>query len=635
MRVVALCAALLAQLALAGSLAVEQEPVVLGRTESVQMVVTVEEAPGTEDRPLQLKANVGSFGDVSRLGPGRYAAVYVPPATRFPQVALIAAWRETGPDAAIDFFRVPLFGVTKLPVKARAGSELKVTAGTQSSAPVIAGPKGSAEVPLVVAPGVTTAELTVKEPSGLVTQKKLPVDVPPYNRLTAALVPHALKADGTAWARLEVFYDLGGADVPPSRLKVAPSVGQVSLLRAQGGRYVYRYVPQAGLKASEVRFSVSVEGDPASTAQATLSLTPPSVSRLVVRPPAQALPPDGTSTAVVQVLALDASGLGVPALSPQLTANGEPLPVVERGAGLYEATFRAPKQYPPDGEVQLLATLAAGGATGTARFRLKAPGIPAALAATVRPNPAPADGKTPVELVFEVKDAAGQPLGGAALELKAPSGKVGAVAEEAPGRYRASWVPPEGAEGSVTLEVRDATGGFVQPVTARLKERPRFELGVRGGFAHSLGDQLGPRAGVEAWLPFHVGSQTLGVGLQASWTFAEQVLTDDGGAVVSRSQAHLFPVALRVGWEAVSAGRFHLLLGAGGVLAFARMSTTLTGTTAEAVGGGPQGFVAAGLRLGPGRLFLEVGYGYVPVQSPSFRAQAGGLTVDLGWRFLL
>ncbi len=49
--------------------------------------------------------NVGSFSEPMRLGPGKYRVTYVPPTTRFPQVALVAVWRETGTDARIDFKR--------------------------------------------------------------------------------------------------------------------------------------------------------------------------------------------------------------------------------------------------------------------------------------------------------------------------------------------------------------------------------------------------------------------------------------------------------------------------------------------------------------------------------------------------
>jgi hypothetical protein len=74
----------------AASLSLERSPIVLGRTESVAVTFKVDEPAGTEDRPLRLSVNVGSFGEISRLGPGTYRAVYVPPATRFPQVALVA-----------------------------------------------------------------------------------------------------------------------------------------------------------------------------------------------------------------------------------------------------------------------------------------------------------------------------------------------------------------------------------------------------------------------------------------------------------------------------------------------------------------------------------------------------------------
>lgn len=261
--------------------------------------------------------------------------------------------------------------------------------------------------------------------------------------------------------------------------------------------------------------------------------------------------------------------------------------------------------------------------------------MPASIAATVRPDPAPADGKSEVEVLLEVRDAAGAPLTGATLELLGEKGALGPLSEQGNGRYRAVWVPAEGAEGAVQLKVRDTTSAFEQPVTVRLRERNRFELGLRGGFSHSLGDQLGPRAGLELWRPFGVGSQTFGVGLGLSWLYAAQRVADGSGATASQSQAHLFPLALRLGYEALSTGRVNLLLGLGGVLAYARMSTSLTGVVSDAFGGGGQAFVAAGLRLGPGRLFLEVSYGYVPVRSASFTAQAGGLSADLGYRFLL
>src|SRR5512134_706763 len=76
--------------ALAASIGLEGGAIVLGKTESMPVTVRVDETPGTEDLPLRLSVNVGSFSEPMRLGPGKYRATYVPPPTRFPQVALVA-----------------------------------------------------------------------------------------------------------------------------------------------------------------------------------------------------------------------------------------------------------------------------------------------------------------------------------------------------------------------------------------------------------------------------------------------------------------------------------------------------------------------------------------------------------------
>lgn len=619
---------LLASYAFAGALKLETEPVVLGKTESVRLELTLDEPEGTEDRPLQLHTNVGSFGDVSRVGPGRFSVVYVPPQTRFPQVALIAAWRETGPDAAIEFFRVPLHGVTSVPVKVKPGSQVTVTLGKDETGPVTANAKGEATIALTVPPGVTTAELTVKEPSGLTTQKRLPIDVPPYNRLSAALVPHALRADGKAWARLEVFYDLGGSDVPPSRVKVVPSLGTASFMQANQGRYVYRVTPPETARDS-VNVKVSIQQDATSTAQVTLSLKAPTATRLTVRPPARPLRADGESKGVLQVLAADDTGLGVGGVPVTLTLDGEALTVRELSGGLFEASFRAPSHYPPDGKMVVVAAMPGTNVRTTSTFSLAAPSVPSVVEITA---PSGADASGPVELVLLAKDAAGQPLSGAALELHGPAG-LGPVTETGPGRYQSQWTPASGLTGEVPITVRDQSGKFEKTSTVTLREPSGFELGVRGGFVHSLGDQFSPRGSLELWRDFRVGPVRLGLGLTAGYSYASQTVTV--GSETSQSTAHVLPVTLRLGIGLVDAGRFSLTVGGAAVGACAFFSTSLTGEQASGFGAGGQGFLAAALAVGPGKLFLEAGYGFAPVRTAAFSVQASGLFVELGYRFVL
>jgi hypothetical protein len=259
--------------------------------------------------------------------------------------------------------------------------------------------------------------------------------------------------------------------------------------------------------------------------------------------------------------------------------------------------------------------------------------VPKTMTARLKPDPAPADGATEVEVLIDLKDEAGQPLDGASLTLTADQGTVGPASEEGNGRYRATFVPSAESNGKATIHVRDTTGAFESPIDVSLRERPSVELGVTVGLAHSLGDQLGPRAAISLWRSFLVGRATFGGGLSVGYGSANQSVTS--GTQTSLSEAHFVPVCLRLGYEAVWTPRFSLVLGVEGTVTFARLSTGLTKTTSNAWGAGGGGFIAAGVRLGPGRLMLEVGYDYVPVKTSLFNLQAGGLAVGIGYRFLL
>src|SRR5262245_2723987 len=80
---------------------------VLGDVAEVPVTIEAPEPPEAEGRPLRVSVNVGAFAAIERVRPGVYATKYVLPDTRHPQVALVAVWRETGPDAEVTFLRIP------------------------------------------------------------------------------------------------------------------------------------------------------------------------------------------------------------------------------------------------------------------------------------------------------------------------------------------------------------------------------------------------------------------------------------------------------------------------------------------------------------------------------------------------
>ena len=622
----------------AASLSIEGGAVVLGKTESVPITVRVDEPPGTEELPLRLSVNVGTFSEPTRLGPGRYRAIYLPPSTRYPQVALVAVWRETGPDARIDFLRFPLFGTTRISVAAKRGASVRATLGFDTFGPVVADSRGSAAVPVAVPPEVGAAELEIEE-RGVSVKKKVPIEVPPYNRLTAALVPHAVVADGQSWVRIDVLYELGGATVHPDRIRVQPSVGTAKLQSAAGGRYVYRYVPPAGTTAPQVTFAVSVQGDPVARASAQLSLGLPEPARALLRPPAGKLAAGSRESAVLSLLVLDGAGMGLAEQRPEITANGAPVgPVAYKGSGVYETSWRAPASYPPGGLVQFRATIprASGGPLSTTtNYQLQAAPRPASVRARFSPSPVPADGRTSARLQVDVRDVAGMPLSGAALIPVVTDGTLGPLEERGPGRYEATYSPPEALpDGDAKLRIVDANGGFEQTTALPLRHDPRRLLvGARAGWAQSPGDAAGPRFGLDVWLPLHLGGSTLALCAAATYGSAEQGdVTDAAGTLTSRSTAAFVPVSLRLAWEAIAGRRLSLSLGAGGVAIWARFKNTMSGPEQQAWGLGALGFASGALAIGRGHAFLELSWAWAPVESADFRLDAGGPAAIVGYR---
>jgi hypothetical protein len=634
---VLLAALAAAPAARAGSLSIEGGAVVLGRTESSQVVIRVDEPPGAEVVPLRLSVNVGRFTEPVRFGPGRYRAAYQPPATRFPQVALVAIWRETGADAPIEFLRIPLFGATRVPVTASPGATVTVQAGVGTFGPVVLDRRGRAEVPIIVEPGVRDCTVHVREKGGAESTKRVPVEVPPYNRLTAALVPHAVVADGRSPVRLDVFYDLGGAGVPPERIRVAPSIGAVAFQRASRGLYSYRYVAPPDTAAEQVTFAVTVAGDPEARASAELALGLPPPAHLVVTPPAERLRAGSGATARVSVLALDAAGMGLPALEVSATANGQPLPPpTYRGGGLYDFTFTAPAAWPPGGLVQFRAAASGKGKSveGAGNWQLEAAPAAKSVLARLTPDTVPADGRTEARLQLEARDASGAPVEHAQLLVVASHGSVGTLQERGNGVYEAAYLPPDGLPGGdSTFRVVDGSGGFEQayPLPLRTASR-RLLVGLGGGWSAAAGSGSGARVVADLWVPFQAGPARLAAGLSSGWGTASRTVTDASGTLSSRTDATVVPLSLRLGWEAWARRRLSLTLGAGAAFPWASFESSLAGGSEQGFGIGALGFASLGWALGPGQAWLELSYGTAVVETADYRIDASGLTTSLGYR---
>ena len=629
-------ALLLAPAARASSISVQGGAIVLGRTQSATVTIGVEEPPGAEDRPLRLSVNVGAFSEPVRIAPGKFKATYVPPPERYPQVALVAVWKETGPDARIDFLRIPLFGTTTVPVKGHPGDSVTVATPFQEFGPVTIDAKGAASVPIDVPPNTTAVEVHVRDRNGATSKRSVPIEVPHYNRLTAALVPYAITADGAEQVKLHVFYDLDGGARAPDRITLEATTGKAVFERTLNGRFLYRYVPPAGLSAEDVKFAVTIDGDLSARARARVVLGLPAPAKVVVKPPLVSLPPGSKVPGTVSVLVLSAEGLGLPA-KVQVSANGNPIgEAAHKGNGLYDVEWIPPAEY-GSGLVQFRATAvdAKGrSASGAANYQLSAAPIPRSVLASFEPRLVPVDGRSRATVALEVRDAAGMPLDKARLLAVASDGAVGELVSRGGGRYEASYVAPARSPGgNPTLRVMDAGGSFEQRFPLPLRENPRrLLLGARVGYGTAFDDLSGPRAGLDVWAPFQVGSLWLGAGLSATVARARRTVVDPGTGLSSDSEVTYAPVTLRLGWELLATRRLSLVLGAGGTAAYATSRSSLVTGSSTAFGFGGLGFLGAGWALGPGQIFGEVSWGVARVSSPEFGLDAGGAAIDVGYR---
>lgn len=621
----------------AASISLDGGPIVLGETQSAGITLRIADDQSSADRPLRLSVNVGRFGEVTRIGPGIYRTTYFPPTTLYPQVALIAAWRETGPDAHIDFLRLPLYGRTSIDVAGRSGSTVTVEVGLDQFGPVKIGKRGTVRVPISVAPGIPDAKISVTDRRGKVTERSTSVVVPPYNRMTLALVPHALFADGRDWARIEVWYE--GAHVPPEMLKVEASLGQATLVNADTpGRFVYRYVPPVGTSAREVVFKASVAGDPTSHAEVRLALGLPPPSSVKIIPPEKPLVSDGASTAPVIVRVFDPNGLALPRQTVTLTANGLPVtPVHDRGDGTYEAPFQAPPMYPEKGLIAFAATVTHPSAppiTGDASYQVLPAPIPRTVTAVVTPTPLKADGRSRATIAFDVRDDAGLPLKGARLLLTSEDGTVGGFVEVGDGHYRADFVPPSELPPTreAVVNVTDSSGAFQSSVRVPLRRVQHLMVGVRGGLTHSLAELMTPRIGLDVLAPISIGEGELAIGLTTSYTRAFQSVSDATGTLSSRSSATLIPVSARLLYRAWSSPWLSVHAGAGAVAAWAQVKTSLNSNQATQLGWGALGVASGAVHLGPGQLFVDLSYTWAPVVHRDFSLDAGGVGAELGYR---
>jgi hypothetical protein len=228
------------------------------------------------------------------------------------------------------------------------------------------------------------------------------------------------------------------------------------------------------------------------------------------------------------------------------------------------------------------------------------------------------------------------------------------------GLWSAVWAPEPRPTGSVTIRasipgdgrsVREASvdisAGEIHVSVRRVRPRPvvrpkesrlQGDLGVALGMTHSLGDMVAPRLGVELGIEYRLPTGLLGLRLFTGYGWATQVVVAEGGLGVADSIVMLIPVGAGLSYRAPL--RYLTPYVMWGCMAqIVRTSTSAPYLEPERsrtdVAFGVLGLLGASRALGPGRLFVQLGYQWSRVENEDVEVLAGGVVLEGGYRLEL
>jgi hypothetical protein len=613
-------------LAFSVSLHADQPRVVLGQHARVELEIIARGAPA--DASLELWTSAGRLSEVRRESAEIFRATYFPPPEHFPRVALLLATLRAGGARERGWLAIPLIASERLPVQTKPKSQVELAIGTTVYGPVRTNASGKVRVAVKVPPGIRTARVRVRDPFGNVNDTTVDLRPPHFARLKLIA-----SADRASWADpepvpLEVFAVMpdgrpaSAADLVLSTdrgqlgapVEKAPGVFQLSFRAPEkaGGRATVRAAVTGDARGETASFEIL----PGLPAQVRLQASPPEL----------------------------AGGGEIRLVADVLDARGNPLPpqAVEfsTDAGALEpqgttALLRIRPSY--DGRKEIRVAAKAGAVEATLAIPLRSG---SAANATVRLAQSTVREGQSVDATVELRDAGGNLVPGATLEVLAEGAEVEPPREVREGVYAVRVRTHVGdAPGPARLRVRSGSVSELVGIGILRDEHPDgIALGALFGGQSNL--SRAKAALIQAEVAAHPGIRAFEVVARAGlFQFAS---AHDSFAGFSQ-RGDLRGLSLGAGIRATLPlyGRLSLHATAlGGAL---RTFGTLTLESGPASGvrqgtaqWGPYGSVAVGasLRAGAGRAVAELQVTHAPA-SGDLTGNVGGVGVSLGYLFTL
>ncbi|MFE8598198.1 hypothetical protein [Archangium violaceum] len=270
-------------------------------TARLELSVLDEAGHPLSDAQVSLSVNTGSVTEPTPARDGTFHATYQPPSRQGPLVALFHATVKRGTRSSGAWLALPVHGPYSLRVKAPPRSRVQVSMGAASYGPVVAAANGEAVVPVLLPPGVTSAQVTITERSRKSRTQTVPLPEPRFPRVQLVAMEAPIQGQPV---RLQGFVvdDSGNPAVALPPLSVSAEQGTLGPIEAkEGGVFELPFtasttstapvnISASPLDETERSFTLQVEPRPAPPGGPARPDSPALVASTGQPPPSQGSP---------------------------------------------------------------------------------------------------------------------------------------------------------------------------------------------------------------------------------------------------------------------------------------------------------------------------------------------------------
>ena len=590
--------------------------------------------------PVRALANVGTLETPRAAGaPGHFVARYLPPAERYPQVALLVVELASSARRMHVAARIMLEGATVVPFHTSPGASVTMRIVDRSFGPVVADRQGRVEIPIQVPPGIRAGTARAVDHNGAARETEVDLQQAPFPRVLVLAAPTLDVGSFSEIVLIAVEPD--GTPASSNRLTLGASAGLLHPLGAGAlGEARFLFEAPRRLGSGAVALTAIAAGPPVSRSDTAVAMRVGAPAQLALSPSTRKLVIASGETARVAVSAHDAFGNPTNATGVAITVDGQPRPVTIGAGGLGTLTVDAPARLTDRARITIEAKL--GGIRTTEEIHVTG-GPPARITIDVRDSRLVADGHQSTELRVRAVDKNGTPTAVPGLSWDTPEGRIRHVRMPRDGEYIAEYVPDRIRERQRQVLAVMASQALRADASLEVTPPPiRVIAAARVGLFYNLSNAVGPAVFLEALRPVAVRNLQLLLGGTIGYMRAEIEGTGPDPTTGARLETDQVPILVLARARVPLPVRFEVKgeIGAGMMLARTKLNAASNMKGFEAIGSAYGPAVAVGaevaLTLKPGRLVIGLRYLWSELgrtsQGDEIAGNSAGLIADIGYR---